>query len=359
MRFLTKTKRHRIDTIYLHIGFHKTGSTFIQHSLYQIRDRLTEHGTTLICLNNYRKATDLGNASYLLRRLDRLKKKLNAVHTSRAIISSENMSWWGRDEINGLARLLKKYANHVVVVVYLRNHDEYAVSMKQQGAKTPHIGRVFGHDEGVLPRLNASVRSRLEYASILKKWGERFGVENVRITTFDYLKANHLSLKQSACERFELSGLELPEIPRINESIDDYWQRFLHEHQDLFFASKAVRDAMLPELIRLGSRGPKRRPTIEEQETFRREFLNDVETLQETFNPEQILFNHFHVEPVEFPFDEAAAKRVQSEFLDLQSAVAVELHQQGKLGRSEVSKLITCMRDVSKEAAENLERRLG
>jgi hypothetical protein len=353
--FIKNSIRKRLDKIYLHIGFHKTGSTYIQHSLYHSRERLKENGVHLVCLNHYRKKIDYGNAAYLLRRLPRLKKKLALLNGGRAIISSENMSWWDAVEIKKLAKILKANAREIEVIVYLRNHDEYATSMKQQGSKTAHIGRIFGHEEGVLPRVDHKVCERLQYTEVLKLWGTIFGYDNIKITTFDYLKSNNMTLMESMVERFELGSVEISEISRINESIDYYWQRFLHDHQNLLFASKIVRDALIHEVILAGSHGPKVKATTQEQNAFRARFIADVENLKTYFDSSQIVLNKYNSDFQEFVFDRSIYESVKAKFIAIQSATTLELYKNGTLSKKDLHRVIKEMLKVSQESAEALQ----
>jgi hypothetical protein len=349
---LESLKPKKLDCIYLHIGFHKTGSSFIQQTLYRNKALLEKNDVSLICLSNYKRDMDKGNAAYLLRRLPRLKKKLNK-SKSTAIISSEDMSWWSAEKITALSTLLAKYSDQVKVIAYLRNHDDYAVSMKQQGAKAHHIGKIFGHSEGLLPPVTDGVAELVNYHNGLYRWGDAFGRDNISITTFDFLKKNNIELIDNFLTKVNLSELAIERIEKANESIDFYWQTFLHKHQDLLWANKLVRNALLPELIELGATSNKKKLSVSESENFRALFQKDIDALQ-VFDTSEVLLNFYKAQESEFHFEEGKYKAVEQAFIELQSKVAKELYQSKTISEKELCDVITGILKVSKDSAKQL-----
>ena len=345
-------KRKRLDRVYLHIGFHKTGTSHIQQTLFRNTALLEKEGVSVICRDSYEREMDQGNAAYLLRLFERFHKKLKK-SLPIAVISSEDMSWWQKEKVKELGEIIKQYTSRVKIIAYLRNHDEYAISMKQQGAKTLHIGKVYGHSEAVLPELTPEVLKRNAYSNSLQNWAEIFGKENISITTFDYLKTSGYDLVKDFFMEIDLPGFRFQEIPRQNESLDYYWQLFLHRHQSLWWANKTVRNAMLPEMIVLGNTGNKKSVSFQDRMNFREYFNEDIETLM-SYPSSKIIFNKTIAEDRDFIFDETKYERVKQEFLSLQTKVTLSLFNDKNISKSEVEYIASEMSKVDKESAVNL-----
>lgn len=338
-------KRNKIDKIFLHIGFHKTGTSYIQQSLYKNKELLKKNGISLICLSTYKREMDQGNAMYLVRRPKRLISKLQKAKKI-AIISSEDMSWWNENKIIELKKVLNKFSHKVKIITYLRNHDEYAISMKQQGAKAQHIAKIFGHSESLLPDLTEKVIYQVNYYNNLKKWSQHFGKDNLMITTFDYLKSHNIKLIDNFLHKINADNIKLKEIPRKNESIDYYWQKFLHKNQSFLWVNKKLRNYILPEIINTGNTKNKKIISLEESKKFRQYFLKDIENLKD-FDNSEVIFNFFPPKENVFIYQQEKYDEVVSKFIKIQKEASIVLYKKKIINWKELKKIIITMNQFS------------
>ncbi len=347
-----KKRKKPLKTIYLHIGFHKTGTSYLQQLLFKNRELLEKSDITLICPNSYKRGLDKGNAFYVIRRLDRLEKKLDKSKPI-ALISSEDMSWYTPQKIQALKETLNQYTDDIKIIAYLRNHDDYAVSMKQQGAKAAHIGKIFGHSENVLPEITEPVIKQVSYYPSIKLWSDAFGNDNLTVTTFDYLRQNDVSLLDSFKEAANLAHIELEDIGRANESIDYYWQLFLHKNQSLLWASKAIRNAMLPDILKYGSSSNKKKPSKAESLKFRAFFQSDADKVRALIG-DKAVFNLNEPKESEFSFSEEKYESAKSKFIEVFCETTKALYQDKKIDETVLIRALSELDKRDPQTAKSL-----
>lgn len=184
-------------TLYLHIGFHKTGSSSLQLALKQSADRLREQGFEFASLG--KKGNSSGaievqvvDGPALEFRLNaRFRRLLSATGGERVIVSAEHFSFLHRAaDIRQVAGACREFFDRIVVIAYLRRQDLHARSFKQQGARGCEAGRsssskLLGHSDGAFPELTAAVQTYYDYFAKLQQWREIFGPEALVVREFE------------------------------------------------------------------------------------------------------------------------------------------------------------------------------
>lgn len=196
--------------LYLHIGSHKTATTFLQSSFAQNRPILNELGIlypdagriyeahfklTWALKDPTRKLLPLGE----LVEWAALFEEIDAAPQDVIVISSEEFSFGHRNEPR-LAALADRY--DVRVIYYLRSTDSYLESFYNQNVKdfgtreTRRIETFMGESELVF----------LDTMRVLKSWAEMFGKDAIRLRLFgqEFLKNGILQdfLETIECSRF-------------------------------------------------------------------------------------------------------------------------------------------------------------
>lgn len=168
--------------IYFHIGFNKTGTTTLQHTLSQNREllqsrgfaypsTLPNHGHLADHLNPARRAV-LDEAIRTRNSLwsDALRDEISNSKMD-IIISSEGFS-------NIDPKLLRSFFpySEIKIVVYIREQAEYIVSIYQQAVKGRGIVEDFRE---------FSARLRVGFGAILSAWSSTFGRANLIARAYD------------------------------------------------------------------------------------------------------------------------------------------------------------------------------
>lgn len=138
----TKQQTGTMSTVYLHIGYPKTGTTYMQAVLRKNAARLGDHGIAYP-LYDKRQLTDStitsGNGNFLIEDAARRQKFLKEQDPRRhLLISSERLSVEiaRTDNLGDLIADLKRMGyDRFKVLLLLRNPIEYAASSFQQGIK--------------------------------------------------------------------------------------------------------------------------------------------------------------------------------------------------------------------------------
>ncbi|WP_237054919.1 hypothetical protein [Microbulbifer sediminum] len=183
-------------TLYLHIGFHKTGSSSLQLALHRHRAPLLDAGVEFVALG--KKGNSSGAIEVEAREEglefhlnDRFRQLLASSRGDTVIVSAEHLSFLYRGaDIRQVRDICAELFDRTVVIAYLRRQDLHARSFKQQGARGCERGRsssskLLGHDEGALPPLNAPVRTYYDYFAKLQQWEACFGEEALEVREFE------------------------------------------------------------------------------------------------------------------------------------------------------------------------------
>lgn len=185
------------NTVYLHIGMNKTGSSAIQHYLSSNRQKLVAKGLLypqVGCLNNahYELSTLLGFANSKPAPVDVDSTFMRAFKKSLKdeVIKSPMMELVFSSEYFVLMRPLvavKAFFEdyNVKVIVYLRRHDKWWVSAYNQAVRTvasPPWGRTFKAYLKYSKNKNPSIGN---YRLLLDRWAEAFGKENLIVRPYE------------------------------------------------------------------------------------------------------------------------------------------------------------------------------
>jgi hypothetical protein len=184
--------------LYLHIGYHKTGTSAIQRGLNENRHRLKRYGYY------YPETGKEGNKQLFsygdIAMMRQLRAEMDAAAQPNIIMSNEWFSKNTAEEIGVLGNYLTGIDPYIVV--YLRRQDEYFQAWWTQHAKTgafvkpfvewiesfkPSMQVVAGGDEEAIsalgklptPLLNAN------YYRYLGLWGETFGHDHILVRPYE------------------------------------------------------------------------------------------------------------------------------------------------------------------------------
>ncbi len=198
--------------LYLHIGPHKTGSTFIQKVFFENRERLLRLGVNY---PNFGFSGQFGQheAVEKVRALEQgqLDEYLAPFLSGEVnFVSSENFDRLNSGEIQKLQKSLA--TADVRIIYYYRNHIDMLPSWWQEAVK--HGSRISFH-EFVLPHILRPYASNIvNPCVVLDLYADVFGKSN--ITIIDYNAA--LQRDTILAPLLELLGIELTGI--INASVN-------------------------------------------------------------------------------------------------------------------------------------------
>jgi hypothetical protein len=179
------------QTLYLHIGYHKTGTTSLQSLLDQNATALRGIGvyypdTVGDGKRNYfhkhlqffidlKTAHDQqGDIAAPVRAMARLIQDSGAPTT---IVSEESFSGLTEAVLDRLADLRADFT--VKVVAVLRRQDKFLQSFYQQAI------RDFGEKRDFPDFIRESKWQRIHYDTAMTSWADRFGAENIHVLSYD------------------------------------------------------------------------------------------------------------------------------------------------------------------------------
>lgn len=172
------------QTIFIHIGMHKTGTTAVQHFLTRNADLLKAKGTLVPVSARPEAAPDghhelpwsLRRYAALLPRWDELKAEIRASGCSQVCLSSEEFDYCDLETIQKIRGLLDGFS--VKIVVYLRNQIEFCESLFR--TTVLHYGE-SAHFDRYINRCHP----RLDYHQMLLDWAEGFGRDQLIARLYD------------------------------------------------------------------------------------------------------------------------------------------------------------------------------
>lgn len=197
-----------MNSLILHIGSHKTGSSSIQESLFGFEDddfcylKLPKANHSkeigrLFGVSHPRKLVESDETLSLIRR------EIHNLGDRALIVSAEDISSLSRQSLENLFSFFKFYFQRVTIVGYVRSPGAYMTSAYQQVARNKDYAPPIAY------------RS---YRRTFLKFDDIFGEQNVRLFKFDPARfPNRCVVKHFATT----IGLVLPEdrIVRSNDSV--------------------------------------------------------------------------------------------------------------------------------------------
>lgn len=213
-----------MPTLYIHIGFHKTGSTSLQYSLKSHTKKLKDNNFKFLSANASGNSSDfiaanLNGSQALVTITNKFYDLLDTNENCDAIISAEHLSFIeDKSELLKLFDKASKLYNKIKIVAYVRKQHKLAISFKQQAAKQPHINaspssQLCGHSlESPLPPLTVTMANYLKFDQKYTLWANVFGQDNVIFKLYD----KDFLDEQCICKDFsKILGLTSP-LPSKN-----------------------------------------------------------------------------------------------------------------------------------------------
>ena len=171
-------------TLYIHIGFGKTGTTAIQDFFFENRDTLLRSG--LLYPENGLSGTGHHKLAILEqktppveveRQCQILRHLVNANSTHSTLISSENFCFMYPSYIQRIASLLQ--GCEVKIIFYIRSQPHLIEStfLEAQKVGRDHLGTV--------EKFFSVHHASFDFLTRIKPWAEAFGEENIQARLYD------------------------------------------------------------------------------------------------------------------------------------------------------------------------------
>lgn len=177
----------------LHIGPHKTGSTYLQGELLKQRSALANSGILYPdCMLEMWGHTGLANA-IKINDVTSYRTELDAINSYNGdvIISSENFFNMNAEQIEALAALFK--AEEVILVAFFRQPTIRLVSLWHEFVKS---GMPKSYSEFVIPHITRPVRSfELNILGKINIFKKAFRNPDVRIVDYEKAVAEKSTIK--------------------------------------------------------------------------------------------------------------------------------------------------------------------
>lgn len=251
----------KVGHCYLHIGTEKTGTTSIQHFMASNREALRGAGYLYpsslnspnhMALARYaldddrvgdlRTPVGVEGAGAVARYRERVASQLRAEIASgppptALILSNEHChsQVTNDSEVARLADLLRGVAQRVTVIVYLRPQHELALSKY-----STHI-KMGGRGLNPFPDTRDGLPLYYDYESLMKRWSDQFGPDNLRVRIFDRKEMVGGSLVDDIASIIGFDPAHFHPAPRKNESLSPEGLallRALNEHVPRFVNGK-------------------------------------------------------------------------------------------------------------------------
>jgi len=229
----------------IHIGAPKCGSTALQSAFYQNRDALQSEGVTYIGESSHwisaakavAEVSDrISGKNPPISEWERLVKKVNAVTSGTALISSEWFSAASEASVQRIVRDLD--ANRLHAVLVIRPLTSTLPSAWQQGLKlggkqalSEWLDTVLIHPED--PR-SKRVWSKHRYDQIAERWITALGRERVTVVVADESDPTYIFMALSQILGLRQGSLSAPP-KRTNPSLSAFEADALAELNKIYF----------------------------------------------------------------------------------------------------------------------------
>ena len=194
-----------MTTIYLHIGFGRSGSSSIQKFGID-NQHLLQNSKTLYYPEHAHNTSVHAGGNHDLKEIisnDKARRVVEQYEGNIVIFSSEGMMLYDEEEIRAVYEYF--LGNDIKVIAYLRRQDEYLHSWHNQAVKWRETCLVsceeladelfFGDEDNLVALFNIEnnrhrlqdIRRQLDldYFQILEKWSRVFSTENIVVKVFD------------------------------------------------------------------------------------------------------------------------------------------------------------------------------
>jgi hypothetical protein len=240
----------------IHIGPHKTGTTYLQRSFAQLRPALRARGIDY--------PDDWGGADGHHRLVEQLwandlaaaQAAFDRLHRGEAatvLLSSETLAYLGDDDVARLHAMLR--GQPATIIFYARRWSELLPSSWREMVKH---GSLLTLPEFVLSCLGDPAASEvINFDRVLGRWGSVFGADVLRVASYSAV----LDAGQDLLTHFASRFLDWPDMPetgvgRVNESLHMVdceiirslnaleWTRARESRQRLYHRFLAQRDRL-------------------------------------------------------------------------------------------------------------------
>jgi hypothetical protein len=202
----------------IHIGPHKTGTTYLQHAFTRLRPALAARGTLYPDMwgdmhGHHRLAARLAAGSELPAAFD----QLNRLGADTILLSSETFAYSGDADVRRLHALLA--GEPATVVFYCRRWSELIPSCWRESVKH---GSLMTLPEFALSCLGDPMASEyVNFEHVLGRYAAVFGPGALRIVSYNSVLEGGTDLLTHFCQHFLSWPNPPPDGPaRINESLD-------------------------------------------------------------------------------------------------------------------------------------------
>ena len=208
-------------TLFLHIGLHKTGSTFLQHFCAINRDRLREQGVMYpraaiqwhghhplvwsMGVNHPHHNPEAGDTAFYIRQL--IEEFDNHV-CQTLLLSSEDFEFMNSRNMDVLRKLFERF--EIRVLAYLRRQDSYLESEYAQHVRMNET-RFSGSIKDFYMRFD--FMQRYNYLQLLQPYADRFGTGNIVVRPFQRSQFEGGELLQDFCHAVGINLTDEMEIP--------------------------------------------------------------------------------------------------------------------------------------------------
>ncbi|HEY1935288.1 MAG TPA: hypothetical protein VGG99_25055 [Acetobacteraceae bacterium] len=205
----------------VHIGPHKTGTTYLQQSFTLLQSALAARG---ICYPDTWGSLHghFGIGERLVQgEFDQLQREFDdlAEHTPchTILLSSETLADWGDARVPLLRQLLR--GHDVTIVFYFRRWSELIPSLWRETVKH---GSLEGLPEFALKRLqNPPETDIVNFGIILDRFAKVFGAGNLRTVSYNAVLEDGQDLLTHFCASFlDWPDPPLPGLGAVNASLD-------------------------------------------------------------------------------------------------------------------------------------------
>ncbi|MEQ8384561.1 MAG: hypothetical protein RH949_19590 [Coleofasciculus sp. A1-SPW-01] len=281
-----------MTTIYLHIGMPKTGTTYLQHFLFENREKLLKQGylyplpTKILNKQNITSKNHHGLANGLLKiyrtknpcaneqlnsnnmegRWENMKREIKTLKPKNVIISSEaftaKQEFYNPDIIELVKKKLDGYETKIVI--YIRRQDEFFMSWYNQNVKFPiyfnnfpQINDINYNNMKDIMQWVGQNKKIGDFYSILEPWRKSFGIKNIIVRIFEKEQMTNGSLLDDFFETidfnhnqsdFDLSHAMIRNVSlngkiiKIKNLMDEISQmkRFKKNHQARYYFEQSV-----------------------------------------------------------------------------------------------------------------------
>lgn len=321
-----------MSKLVLHIGSHKTGSTYIQKFLAVNNEELESRGVRVFSKDTFGGDKAGGNLNCWF---DHSALKNSGVHIvdglvealaeskskeiGTVIASSEIFSWiFDPTIINKLSKLFD-FFDDIKVVCFLRRQDKLALSHYQQRIRTKAERSFFSGNNKALPKYQKHYDHYYDYNNRIGFWAAAFGHQNLEIRLFDDKNQGYSNILSEFSEilNLDLYGLEIPQKNNVNIGWEK--QKIGHLLLELGIEPRSELGQLILRSIK--SNG-KMMPSYEEAESFYNRYRESNKKLNDSFNisESQYLFDDdfsmYELEPKDV-WDEARANSVVIDLINI------------------------------------------